>query len=95
MGPARIALTPDEKTLVYNLQADGIAFADTGTRKQTAEVRLPGRPLSLSTSRDGRTAYLGIQDSDKIVIVSVPDRKVVRVIETPGGAGPDTVTLLE
>ncbi|MDX1981840.1 MAG: beta-propeller fold lactonase family protein [Bryobacteraceae bacterium] len=93
--PARLALTPDEKTLVYNLQAgEGIGFADVATLKQTGEVKLPGRPLSLSLSKDGRTAYLGLQDSDRIAIVSVPDRKVVRIIETPKGAGPDTVAPL-
>lgn len=93
--PARIAMTPDEKTLVYNLQAgEGIGFADVATLKQTGEVKLPGRPLSLSLSKDGRTAYLGLQDSDRIAIVSVPDRKVVRIIDTPKGAGPDTVAPL-
>jgi YVTN family beta-propeller protein len=94
-GPARIALTPDEKTLVYNLQpGEGVGFADVQARKQTGEVKIPGRPLSLSLSRDGRTAYLGLQDSDKIAIVSVPERKVARIIDTPSGAGPDTVAPL-
>jgi hypothetical protein len=35
-------------------------------------VRLPGLPLSISLSEDGQTAYLGIQDRDKIVVVFVP-----------------------
>src|SRR6266849_2456211 len=51
-NPARVELTPDEKTLVYNLQSgEGIGFVDVQARKQVAEVRLPGRPLSLSLSR--------------------------------------------
>jgi hypothetical protein len=45
----------------------------------------------VALSRDGQIAYLGIQDSDKVAIVSVPQRKIVRVFETPPGAGPDTV----
>ncbi|MGH9720764.1 MAG: YncE family protein [Bryobacteraceae bacterium] len=95
VNPARIALTPDEKMLVYNLQAgEGIGFADVQGRKQVGEARLPGRPLSLSLSRDGRTAYLGLQDSDKIAIVSVPDKKVTRIIDSPAGAGPDTIVPL-
>ena len=92
VGPARAVLTPDQKTLVYNLQTgQAMGFADTATRKETARIPLPGQPLSLSLSRDGRTAYLGIQDSDKIVIVSVPQRKIIRVFDTPPGAGPDTI----
>jgi YVTN family beta-propeller protein len=94
-GPARIVLTPDEKTLVYNLlTGSAVGFADIQSRKETTVVNLPGRPLSLSTSQDGKTAYLGIQDSDKIAIVAVPERKIIRIIDTPKGAGPDTVAPL-
>ncbi|MBZ5595887.1 MAG: beta-propeller fold lactonase family protein [Acidobacteriia bacterium] len=95
-GPARIALTPDEQTLAYNLQAgEAVGFADVRTRTETSRIKLPGRPLSLALSTDGRIAYLGLQDSDKIAIVSVPDRKIIGVIDTPAGAGPDTVLPLE
>lgn len=94
-GPARIALTPDERTLVYNLQAgEGVGLADVRTRAETSRIKLPGHPLSLSLSRDGRSAYLGVQDSDKIAIVSVSERKITSVIDTPVGAGPDTVVPL-
>ena len=91
-GPARAFPTPDGKTLVYNLQTgQAMGFADLATGRETARIPLPGQPLSVSLSRDGQTAYLGIQDSDKVVIVSVPQRKIIRVFETPPGAGPDTV----
>jgi len=94
-GPARIALTRDEGTLVYNLQAgEGVGFADVRTRAETSRIKLPGHPLSLSLSKDGRIAYLGVQDSDKIAIVSVAERKITSVIDTPVGAGPDTVVPL-
>ena len=94
-GPARIRFTPDERLLVYNLQpGEGVAIADVKTRKQLAEVRIPGKPLSLTLSKDGKLAYLGLQDEDKIAVVSVGERKLVRVIETPKGAGPDTIALL-
>src|SRR5205823_14479965 len=93
--PARAEFTPDEKLLVYNLQrGEGCGFADPATGKEIARVKLPGKPLSLSLSRDGRTAYLGLMDSDSVAIVSVPERKLIRVIPTPKGAGPDTVTPL-
>jgi YVTN family beta-propeller protein len=91
-GPGRIALTPDGKTLVYNLGADEAAgFADIATGKQIAVVPIGGRPLSCTISRDGKTAYFGIQDQDKVVMVSVPDRKVIRTIDLPKGSGPDPV----
>jgi YVTN family beta-propeller protein len=91
-GPARVFLTPDGNTLVYNLQTgQAIGFADLATRQETARIPLPGQPLSVALSRDGQIAYLGIQDSDKVAIVSVPQRKIIRVFETPPGAGPDTV----
>jgi DNA-binding beta-propeller fold protein YncE len=95
-GPGRVALTPDEKTLVYNLQSgNGIGFADVSTLKEIAVVSLPGAPLSMTLSRDGRTAYLGLQDSDKVAVVSVPERKLVRVFDTPKDHGPDPVLPLE
>ena len=92
-GIARVELTPDGKTLVYNLGegGDAVGFADVAARKETMVIPLGGRPLSLTLSADGRLAYLGIQDQDRIVVVSVPDRKIVRVIKTPKGAGPDPV----
>ncbi|MCS7026486.1 MAG: hypothetical protein NZV14_16940 [Bryobacteraceae bacterium] len=91
-GPARIAMTPDGKTLVYNLQAgQAIGFADVSLRKQTAEIALGGDPLSLTLSPDGRYAFTGVQDQDKIFIISVPERKIVKVIATPKESGPDPV----
>lgn len=91
-GPGRVAVTPDGKTLVYNLQAGhGVGFADVATRRQIAEVPIGGAPLSLSMSRDGAFAYAGIQDQDKVVVLSVKDRKVARSFQTPQGAGPDPV----
>lgn len=91
-GPGRIALTPDGRTLVYNLQpGEAVGFADVGARKQTAVIPLGGRPLSLTMSPDGRLAYAGVQDQDKVFVISVPERKIVRVFDTPKGAGPDPV----
>jgi DNA-binding beta-propeller fold protein YncE len=89
-SPARVALTPDGAILVYNL-ADAIGFADVASGREVATVPLGGRPMSLLLSPDGRLAWTGIQEQDKVVAVSVPDRKIVRVIHTPKGAGPDPV----
>jgi YVTN family beta-propeller protein len=91
-GPGRVVLTPDGKTLVYNLQAgEAVGFANVAARKQTAVVPLGGAPLSLTLSRDGTFAYAGIQDQDRVAIISVKDRKVARTFQTPKGAGPDPV----
>jgi hypothetical protein len=38
---------------------------------------------------DGRRAFAGIQDQDKVVFVSVSERRIERVIELPKGSGPD------
>jgi YVTN family beta-propeller protein len=91
-GPNRIFLSPDEKTLLYSFQAgEGMGFADVATAKETARIALPGPPLSLSLSKDAQTAFLGIQDSDKIVVISVPQRKIIRVFDTPPNSGPDSI----
>jgi len=88
--PGRMALTPDGKTLVYNLQGDNaVGFADVASRRQTAVVPIGGRSLSLTMSPDGKLVYGGIQDQDRIVVISVPERKVVKSFTTPKGAGPD------
>ena len=95
-GAGRIALTPDGKTLIYNLQEDqGVGFLDIASGRQTGFVPLGGRPLSLTLSRDGLRAFSGVQDQDKVFEISVPQRKVTRVIATPKGAGPDPAITLE
>jgi hypothetical protein len=81
---------------VYNLQAgEAVGFADPKKPEQMTEVRLSGPPLSLHLSRDGQRAYLGIQSQDKVVVVSVPGRKIVREIPVKKGAGPDAVMEIE
>jgi YVTN family beta-propeller protein len=95
-GPGRIAITPDGKTLIYNLQFEpAVGFADIASGKQTAMVALSGRPLSLTMTRDGARAFAGIQDQDRVCVISVADRKMEHVIETPKGSGPDPAIPLE
>jgi YVTN family beta-propeller protein len=91
-GAGRIAITPDGRTLVYNLQADlGVGFADVTSAKQVAFVSLGGRPLSLTMSRDGQKAYSSVQDQDTAFVISVAGRKIIRKFQLPKGAGPDPV----
>jgi YVTN family beta-propeller protein len=89
-GPGRLAITPDGKTLVYNLRAiEGVGFADVASRTQVATIPLGGRPLSLTMTPDGARAFSGVQDQDKMFVISVADRKILRMFQTPKGAGPD------
>jgi YVTN family beta-propeller protein len=91
-GPARLAITPDGRTLIYNAQFEpAVGFADAASGKQLAMVAVTGRPLSLTMTPDGRRAFAGIQDQDKVFVISVADRKVERIIELPKGSGPDPV----
>jgi DNA-binding beta-propeller fold protein YncE len=91
-GVNRVVATPDESLLVYSLQTgEAVGIADVAAGQQVAEVPLGGQPLSISLSRDGGYAFAGVQDKDQIWIVSVPERKVVQVIETLPGSGPDPV----
>jgi YVTN family beta-propeller protein len=95
-GPGRIWLTPDEKQLVYNLQpGEAVGFADVKSGKQIATVALPGPPLSLNLSPDGTLGYASVQSLDKICVISIAARKIVRVLDTPKGAGPDAVIVLK
>jgi YVTN family beta-propeller protein len=91
-GPARVAVSPDGRTLVYNLQFEpAIGIADVATGKQVAQVPVSGRPLSLTMTADGKYAFAGVQDQDKVFVLSVAERRIERVIELPKGSGPDPV----
>ena len=91
-GANRVVATADEKLLVYSLQTgNAVGIADIEQRKEIAQIPLGGAPLSISLSKDGRFAFAGVQDEDQIWIVSVADREVVQVIDTPPGMGPDPV----
>jgi hypothetical protein len=50
--------------------------------------------MSMSLSRDGKLAYTGIQEQDKLVEISVADRKITRTFAAPKGSGPDPVLVL-
>lgn len=94
-GPRRIAITPDGRQLVYNLQeSQGVGFANPVSRQQISSVGLPGPPLSLHLSADGKWAYAGVQSLDRVVVISVEERKIARVIHTPLEAGPDSVLVV-
>jgi len=94
-APVRLVVSKDGKTLIYALQEGRtVGFADIATRKELLEIPVGGRPVSMSLSLDGKLAYCSVQEEDEINIISVPDRKVLRVVHTPKGMGPDPVVPL-
>ena len=94
-APVRLVVSNDGKTLIYALQEGRtVGFADIATRKELAEIPVGGRPVSMSLSLDGKLAYCSVQEEDEINIISVADRKVIRVVHTPKGTGPDPVVPL-
>jgi DNA-binding beta-propeller fold protein YncE len=91
-GPNRIALTADERYLVYSLiDENKVEIADPKSRKVLGQVPLAGRPVSLTISRDNQYAFAAAQDDDTVYVVSIPDRKLAREIKTKKGSGPDPV----
>jgi YVTN family beta-propeller protein len=91
-APVRLAVSPDGKTLIYALQEErSVGFADIESRKEIQQIPLAGRPVSMSLSTDGRLAYSAVQEADKIYVISIPDRKIAGVYDTPKGTGPDPV----
>ncbi|MDE3194963.1 MAG: PD40 domain-containing protein, partial [Acidobacteriota bacterium] len=93
--PNRVAITPDGRTLVYSLmKSNAVGFADVASKREIGEVKASGPTMSLSLSRDGKLAYTGIQEQDKVVEISVPERRIVQEFATPKGSGPDPVLAL-
>ena len=95
-APVRVALLPDGQTLIYALQEGrAVGFADIASRKEVQQIPLAGRPVSISLSRNGRLAYCSVQEEDKIYVISIPERKIAGVYDTPKGTGPDPVIPLQ
>ena len=91
-GPVRVAVTPNEQTILAALQLKhGVQFVDAATMKAGKELQLPGPPVSMTLSADGRTAYSAVLQQDTIFIISVPERRILRSFRTPPGSGPDPV----
>jgi YVTN family beta-propeller protein len=94
-GPVRIALTPDQRYVVYGLLDErGVEWVDTHTWKIAGRVDLPaqlGQIVSLHLSQDGRTAYAANENLDTVYAVSIPDKKILRSFKTAKGHAPDPV----
>lgn len=90
--PARVGLSSDSKTLIYAcITGRQVGFADVASGEQTVTLDLDGRPVSLTTSPDGKYAFAGAQDEDTVFVISLADRKIVKQFKTIPGAGPDPI----
>ena len=76
-GLARIVLTTGVKTLIYNRnsRARELASLMRSNESKRAKSESPGAHSRYRYPGTGDTAYLGLQDSDKIAVVSIPERK--------------------
>ena len=96
-GAGRIGLTPDGRTLIYNLQEDqGVGFLDLASSRQN-RLHFTRRPAALA-DLSAVTAGVRIQASRTRTRSSssrVPERKLLRAFPTPKDAGPDPVIDLE
>ncbi len=91
-GPVRVIPSRDGKVVIAALQPDhAIAFADASTLKQTKILPLPGPPVSMTLSADGKLAYCSVQDLDTVFVVSLARRTILRSFKTPPHSGPDPV----
>ncbi|MGH9673291.1 MAG: beta-propeller fold lactonase family protein [Bryobacteraceae bacterium] len=94
-GPVRIEITPDGRYLVCALIQDpAVQWFDLTTRREAGRVAVkpPKEGLvSLNLSLDGGLAYASAQESDLVYVVSLAEKKVVRELKLPAGAGPDPV----
>lgn len=94
-GPVRIAITPDQRLVVYGLLDErAVEWADTGTGKVVGRVNLPaelGQIVSLHLSHDGKTAYAANENMDIVYTVSIPEKKIVRSFRVAKGYSPDPV----
>jgi len=82
--------------VVYALQNSGaVGFAELAAQKGVKQVPLGGKLVSLTLSNGGGYAHSSAQEQDKIFVISLAEQKVVPVVETPKGSGPDPVIALQ
>lgn len=94
-GPVRIALTPDQRHVVYGLLDErAVEWAETGSGKVAGSVDLPadlGQIVSLHLDHTGKTAYAANENMDTVYAVSLMEKKILRTFKTPKGYSPDPV----
>src|SRR5215210_319739 len=79
-----------ETIFVSDEASDCVTAIDGATLKPLECVRVGKRPRGLVASRDGKTLYVAVGDDNRIAIVDIATRKVLRSFPTPD---PETFAL--
>ncbi len=89
--PYRILITPDDRhVLIPDLRAHELRIVDRASRAVVDVMQLDGAgPQGITLSHDGRTIYHAMSLEDRIAVIDLATRKVLRTIDT--GRGPDGV----
>jgi DNA-binding beta-propeller fold protein YncE len=78
-GSEALALTPDGGELWVAARADGhLAIVDTASLEVTARLPLPGIPIRIALTPDGRTALVTCAGSSELVEFDVATRRETR-----------------
>jgi YVTN family beta-propeller protein len=89
--PYRILITPDNRlAIIPDLDLHTVRFFDRRTKRELGAMAMPGAgPQGLTLGPDGRTLYLSLSQQNRVAVIDVETREVLRYIET--GSGPDGV----
>jgi len=101
--PYRLAVTPDERTVVIADPPNAaVRIVDRASRKDRSVVRIPAEnvganaefpgspsPEGIILSRDGKTAFVALQGSSRVAVIDIASATVVAYM--PTGAGPDGI----
>jgi DNA-binding beta-propeller fold protein YncE len=63
-----------------------VGVIDLTTLKVARTIDLPLRPQEVLVSRDGRTAYVSIDQGGKVAVINTSDWKVEKFIDAGKGA---------
>jgi YVTN family beta-propeller protein len=89
--PYRIVFTPNGETvLMPDLRGEDLRFVDRATHRELG--RLPfadAAPQGIAITPDGRWAFLSLSGENRVVLIDIANRSVVRSI--PAGPAPDGV----
>jgi DNA-binding beta-propeller fold protein YncE len=101
--PYRLAVTPDSRTVVVTDPPNAVVrIIDRATRRDRATVKIPAEgvgagaefpgspsPEGIILSRDGRTAFVALQGSSRLVMIDIGTGTILGYV--PTGAGPDGI----
>ncbi len=89
--PYRILITPDNRTvLIPDLRQNVLRFVDRATRREVDRMTFAnGGTQGITFNGDASFAFLSLSQQDRVAVIDVASREVVRYIET--GRGPDGI----